>query len=170
MKDEIVFKGRETHQANRYDVYTADSQEQAIRFLRSQSILEERRYIIVETPEGNIGKDLIMIFREPSGDMIELGKRDPLPKLKQSMTHCGKCGHSVIPAKRHVAESRLSHEAILDLKVDGSGFLCRNCQTLWCSHCVLLDDETARCLICGQMLPVFAELEVRTERWFAGLD
>jgi len=76
----VTFRGTENTQGNRYEVYQARNRADALAFLREQVVREERRYIVVETPEGSIGKDLIMIFDEATNTKIEYGERRPLEK------------------------------------------------------------------------------------------
>ena len=49
-----------------YEVYNADSRAQAVQFLRRIPIHEipYLHYVIVETPEGNVGRDLNGMFDE----------------------------------------------------------------------------------------------------------
>jgi hypothetical protein len=56
-----------------YEVYRADCLATAMRFLRSlpREDIPPRYYVIVETPEGNVGRDLEVIFNEATGDTIE---------------------------------------------------------------------------------------------------
>src|SRR4051794_29315111 len=86
------FKKTEHSQGNRYDVYSGKDRNEAFAFLRGLEIKEERHYAIVETPDGNFGKDLIMIFDERTQDLIELAERKPLARLQKSRTHCARCG------------------------------------------------------------------------------
>jgi len=55
-----------------YEVYKCQSYSTALQFLRSIPFSEipSLYYIIVETPSGNIGKDVEVIFDEASGDTI----------------------------------------------------------------------------------------------------
>ena len=59
-----TFVGIEETGGNRYEIYRSSSRAAALEFLRQQEIKEERRYVVVETPEGNFAKDLIAIFDE----------------------------------------------------------------------------------------------------------
>ena len=47
-----------------YKVYTAQSKLDALSFLENQKIDIQFLYVIVETPEGNWGKDISGIFEE----------------------------------------------------------------------------------------------------------
>lgn len=58
-----------------YDIYSASTRSVALAFLREHVIKEERRYAIVETREGNLGEDFIVIFDEKSQEPLELGER-----------------------------------------------------------------------------------------------
>jgi len=55
-----------------YEVYHCQSRSKALEFLRSipSSQIPPLYYIIVETPQGNLGKDLQVIFDEASGQEI----------------------------------------------------------------------------------------------------
>src|SRR5205807_3829377 len=83
-----------------YDIYRAPSRAEALAFLRDFEVKEERRYVIVETPQGNLGKDFVLIFDEKTQETIELARRKPLASLKKSMTHCCRCGYPVLPLAR----------------------------------------------------------------------
>lgn len=47
-----------------YEVYTAKTKQEAISFLETKKIAELNYFIIVETPDGNWGKDCYAIFEE----------------------------------------------------------------------------------------------------------
>lgn len=50
-----------------YEVRRAGTRSAAMTYLRARQVREEEYYVIVETPEGNIGRNLIVIFEERSG-------------------------------------------------------------------------------------------------------
>jgi hypothetical protein len=139
---------------NTYQVYTAPSRSQALDFLRAKEVRHEREYLIVETSEGSFGKDLVMIFDEKTGEMIEYGEKKPLPQFKKSMERCAKCGCTVLPAGRAVAGAT---EFILieDMKKDGVGYVCSKCRTLWCPFCASLQGHNAICGICKNSMELF---------------
>ena len=49
---------------NTYEVYRGASKAQALAFLQSKTVTQRLYYLIVETPEGNFGKDVDGIFEE----------------------------------------------------------------------------------------------------------
>lgn len=163
--DTVQFRRTEIHPngASRYEVHTAPSRSDALAFLREQEVREEGHYVIVETPEGNVGRDLIMIFDEGSGEMIELGERKPLPKLRRSMTRCARCGYTVLPAGQPLLSGGLTTGSVVeliilsDLQNRGVGFHCSKCRTLWCPFCVSLEGEAVPCGICGRAMDLFRE-------------
>jgi len=76
----------EMHDGRRYEVYHGGTRSIALEFLRSIPTSEIPRlfYIIVETLQGNIGKDLKNIFDEVTGNSIELSSQDELGSLADS--------------------------------------------------------------------------------------
>ena len=67
--DEVAFKKTETKQGpmgvtQTYEVHTARSKAAALAFLEGKSVRENYYYVIVETPEGNWGKDKMGVFEE----------------------------------------------------------------------------------------------------------
>ncbi len=143
----VKFKVQELTDGNTYQVYTAPSRRQALDFLRAKEVKREREYLIVETPEGNFGKDLIMIFHEGSSEKIEFGIRLALPKLTKSKTHCTRCGYPVLPAGAGIPGAK---EWILldEMKEKGIGFRCSECGTAWCPFCVPAEDpRSVNCVV-----------------------
>ena len=65
---EVTFKEQEFKEkmgfTMTYEVYTAKSKMDALAFLEKKYIYQDRYYVIVETPEGNWGKDCMGIFEE----------------------------------------------------------------------------------------------------------
>ncbi|MGI5818125.1 MAG: YecA family protein [Armatimonadota bacterium] len=51
-----------------YQVYTGSTKQEAIEFLEGQEVNEPSFYIVVETPEGNWGKDIAGIYDEDAGE------------------------------------------------------------------------------------------------------
>lgn len=49
---------------NTYEVHEAPSKEVALEFLKNKTVTKGRYYVIVETPEGNWGKDINGIYQE----------------------------------------------------------------------------------------------------------
>jgi hypothetical protein len=51
---------------NVYEVYRSQNRATALSFLNAipQGVLPERHYVIVETPQGNVGKDMLGVFDE----------------------------------------------------------------------------------------------------------
>jgi len=53
-----------------YEVYRGPSKRAALAFLRHKSVFQRNFYIIVETPEGNYGRDIDGVFDERTGDPV----------------------------------------------------------------------------------------------------
>jgi predicted Zn finger-like uncharacterized protein len=151
----VKFKEKEVTDGNTYQVYTAPSQSQALDFLRAKEVRREREYLIVETPEGSFGKDLIMIFHEGSSEKIEFGIRRELPELTKSKTHCTRCGYPVLPAGAGIPGAK---ELILldEMKEKGVGFQCCECRTAWCPFCVP-SEAPEKCQVCGGPMSISRE-------------
>jgi len=151
------YKETELTNGNTYDVYTAPSRIKALEFLRATDVMKERTYVIVETPDGNLGKDLIMIFDEGDSQKIEFGIRKPLPSPKKSKTHCTTCGYPVLPASRWPAGVNVKELLLLDqLRDKGVGFYCSTCQTCWCPFCVPTDSPET-CQLCGAHMDLYRQ-------------
>ena len=152
----VKFVKIENTGGNTYEVYTASSRKEALTFLRDREVKEEGRYLIVETPEGNIGRDLIMIFDEKSQETIEFPSRKPLAALVRSLEKCTGCGYTVIPAGAVVPGA--TYSGYVDpLKEKGGGYVCAGCKTLWCTCCAPFESDWAVCGICRQRLQLFVE-------------
>ncbi len=151
----IKYKEREVKDGNTYEVYTGPSRSRALEFLRGTEVKEERRYVVVETPEGCLGRDLIMIFDEANSERIEFGIRNPLPELTKSKTHCTRCGYPVVPAGRWIVSPE---EPIpLDqMREQGAGFYCSTCLTSWCPFCVTA-DSAGTCQLCGAHMDIYRD-------------
>jgi hypothetical protein len=151
----VKYKDKETNNGNTYVVYTAANRSTALEFLRQTEVKTEREYVIVETPEGNIGKDLIMIFEEGSSAKIEFGVRTPMTKLVKSRTNCTRCSYPVLPAGPAIPGAT---ELILlgDMQKKGVGFFCSTCNTAWCPFCVPV-DKLGVCELCGEQMSLFRE-------------
>lgn len=155
----VTFRETENTNGNRYEVYRAKCKADAMAFLRAQEVREERRYIIVETPEGNFGKDLIMIFDEATNTKIEYGERRRLHKTCVTPGRCVRCGYTVLPAGAvgiapGVAET---HTLLLldQLKEKGVGLVCARCKTLHCPFCVGSGEPV--CPTCGERMGLYTE-------------
>ena len=65
---EVKFKEREVKTKmgikQTYDVHTANNKEDAMAFLEKTKVDIQHHYVIVETPEGNWGKDCMGVFKE----------------------------------------------------------------------------------------------------------
>lgn len=159
----ISYKEREVSDENTYEVYTAINRLLALDFLRKIPIRTERLYLICETPQGNIGKDMIMIFDEMTQERIEYGIRKSLPKLVKSKTHCTRCGYPVLPANlsspnatNTIHPDQMKEQEIEWLKERGIGFWCPTCQTAWCPFC-MKEHEPELCTICRTKTVLFIE-------------
>ena len=149
----VRYKEKEITDGNTYEVYTAPNPSIAIEFLRTSEIKEERKYIIVETPQGNFGKDMIMIFNEKTQERIEFTLRKSLPENQKSKTNCTKCGYPILPITRKISGKITSLE---ELKENGYGLFCYKCQTSWCSFC-LPEAEFYICPICKNHMDLYYE-------------
>lgn len=152
---QVEYKERETTDGNTYEIYVAPNKSVALSFLRETEVKEERKYVVVETPEGSFGKDMIMVFDEQTSEKIELGERKPLPKLRKSETHCARCGYPVLPAGRP-PYSTIELILLDELKEHGVGFYCSDCRTAWCPFCV----EQKRpdiCPLCNERMDMVRE-------------
>jgi hypothetical protein len=47
-----------------YELYSADSGQEARSFLDTKSVFRQLYYVVVETPEGNWGKDINGMYKE----------------------------------------------------------------------------------------------------------
>jgi hypothetical protein len=146
---------------NTYDVYRAATRSEALAFLRGLEVKEERRYAIVETPEGNIGKDFILIFDEKDSSTIELGQRKPLPKPQKSAGRCCSCGYPVIPYRKTPAfgpsVGRVTEFIIIaEAKESGAGYVCDSCVAICCAFCAT-PEKSPRCALCGSKMNPYDE-------------
>jgi hypothetical protein len=144
----------------------------ALDFLRRCEIRDERIYVIAENPEENLGRDLIMIFAEADGSLVEIGERSPLPAPRRSDEDCARCGYVVVPAAvpgtaRIVgADGVVEWSVALDqLEQYGCGFRCADCGALACATCFRAvpqrTDASGRvdphCWLCGSPVDVLVE-------------
>ena len=146
---------------NTYDVYRAATRSEALAFLRGLEVKEERRYAIVETPEGNIGKDFILIFDEKTSSTIELGQRKPLAQPRKSPGRCCNCGYPVIPYDKPpdlgASLGRVTAVVIIDeARENGAGYACDSCGAICCAICAR-PEKSPRCVLCGSELSPYHE-------------
>jgi hypothetical protein len=158
---DLPHKGTEVQNRSQYDVYEARNRKSALEALRLVEVKEPLSYVIVETPEGNLGRDLVSIFDEASGATVELVKRTPLPRKRVSPTHCANCGYFVLPAKSdqldiqtNIPVVHMSFFSTEDMTVRGLGFYCPSCATAWCSSCATLRGGDAICGICSGIMSI----------------
>jgi len=145
---------RTQHQpdGNTYEIYRASTRSAAIAFLRFHDVCEERGYAIVETPEGNVGKDFILIFDEKTQETIELGRRKLLSKPKTSVGRCCSCGYPVIPYRK-APDLRLTigkvktFLIIAEAKKNGAGYVRRSCGAICCAFCAT-PESAPLCVLC----------------------
>jgi hypothetical protein len=80
-----------------YEVYVGSSKMDALKFLEDKEATQDNYFIVVETPDGNWGKDRMGIYKEPS--QMEEIKETPEKRsdlLDVSITKkCAICGESV---------------------------------------------------------------------------
>ncbi|GIJ46078.1 hypothetical protein Val02_29640 [Virgisporangium aliadipatigenens] len=140
----------------------------ALDFLRRCEIREERIYVIAENPEGNLGRDLIMIFEEADGAPVEIGERSPLPAPRHSDEDCARCGYPVIPGALPELDGAATVRvavALDGMARDGSGFRCADCGALGCAWCYRAVPQRTdgsghadpRCWLCGGRVDVLVE-------------
>lgn len=142
----------------------------ALDFLRGCEVRDERVYVIAENPQGNLGKDLIMIFEEADGAFVEIAERSPLPTPRLSAENCARCGYSVLPASppglSGVSQDRVTVHwllALSEMERDGHGYRCRSCGALACARCYRSVPQRRepdgqldlRCWLCGGETEVF---------------
>jgi hypothetical protein len=152
----VTYKETEQTDGNTYKVFTAPSKHDALEFLREEVVKEERQYIIVETIEGNLGKDFIMIFDEETQEKIEYGIRKPHNKYHSSKTHCACCSYPVLPAKSFPEYITIGYISPEDMNNKGMGFYCVNCKTVWCAICGN-ENELKYCKICEKEMDFYWE-------------
>jgi hypothetical protein len=141
----------------------------ALEFLRGCEVRDERVYVIAENPQGNLGKDLVMIFEEADGAFVELAERSPAP-VNVSFGDCARCGYAVIPASApgsaaiHYGDGQVRWSVSLDqMEMTGQGFKCTSCGALICAACCRAVPQQAApdgrlelgCWICDRPVDVF---------------
>ncbi|MFI6056124.1 hypothetical protein ACIBCO_39430 [Streptomyces violascens] len=127
-------------------------------------------YNIVETPEGNFGRDLIFLFHEADGKLIELGERPQSHSPAPSSARCAWCGFFVIPYKVPVNDEKagslqlyLTYDELAGLVKTGGGFHCRECLLLQCAVCSGLAQAAGEprepvCRSCGGHMSVRTQI------------
>ncbi|WP_028921905.1 hypothetical protein [Pseudonocardia acaciae] len=129
-----------------YEVSWVRSEAVALEYLRGRDVRLEGHYVIVETLGRNLGRDMIMIFDEADGSLIEIPERTPLPEPTPSTTHCARCGYPILPCRRvesgcddpdcdhpwHTAEFA---EGADELIRAGRGYRCTRCRSGACRAC-----------------------------------
>jgi hypothetical protein len=130
-----------------YEVYWGTSEDIALEYPRRRDVRHEGHYVIVETPRRNLGRDMIMIFDEADGSLIEIPERTPLPRPTASPTHCARCGYPVLPVTDvapsscddpdfghpwHTADFGWSAERVI---LSGAGYRCTQCRSAACRAC-----------------------------------
>lgn len=162
---------------NVYEVHWVKSEAVALEYLRHRDVRQEGYYVIIETPGRNLGRDMITIFDEADGSLIEIPERTPLPELQPSATHCARCGYPVLPAGAPedepvgppgsvvVVEFSQSLEEVVR---NGWGYQCTNCRSAACAACYQATGENTeaageagrlmhRCWVCGSPVTSFVE-------------
>ncbi|HJP80722.1 MAG TPA: hypothetical protein VJ914_41015 [Pseudonocardiaceae bacterium] len=159
-----------------YQVYSGPSQRAALAFLRTTPVREELVYNIVETPEGNLGRDFIYIFRESDGTPIELVSRDQNTRPTPSDTRCAWCGYFIKPSMVPINEDNVGslytyhvYDDLRSLVKVGGGLRCEGCSLLQCAVCNGLaspswQPEQLRCRACGENLTMYQEIGVDPRR------
>lgn len=171
-KPAVRFVKTERVKGGTYHVHGGPDLAQAMTFLRQTPVTEPSVYVVVETPEGNVGRDFIYIFRELDGTPIEHGPRSPLPEPVSSTTHCAWCGFYVEPfdTSSGMPNNTGPLELELFLAVDdilnnGGGFRCKGCDLLQCGWCSGLTpglgEREVRCRSCGAAMHPHLTLPAR---------
>jgi hypothetical protein len=151
-----------------YEVHWVRSEAVALDYLRRRDVRIEGYYVIVETPHRTIGRDMIMIFDEADGSMIEIAARTPLAEPQPSSTHCTRCGYPVLPAEaateqpNTIVEFAQSPEDLIRM---GMGYRCINCDSVACAACYEVTGENTeageipwhRCWACQSPVTAFTE-------------
>lgn len=166
----VIFLRTEQQPTATYHVYRGPNLKAALKFLRETPVKDELIYNIVETPEGNVGRDLICIFRESDGKQIELGSRPSGKSPTPSTTRCAWCGFFIRPYQVAVNGDKIgsleiyfTYDQVRGLVTTGGGFDCVECSLLQCAVCSGLaspggSPETLTCRACGGKLSVRKEL------------
>lgn len=155
-----------------YLIEAFDSRAAALEFLRGCEVRDERVYVIAESPQGNLGKDLIMIFEEEDGAFVEIAERSALSAPEFSRENCSRCGYSVIPAASPFEGFSSDEPGVVTLILDlqsmeqsGQGYQCTSCDGLACARCYQVTPHTRapdgsldlRCWLCGNEVDLFTE-------------
>jgi hypothetical protein len=157
LPDGVRFKQTERTNRATYHVYGAPSRRAALEFLRGAHVKDELVYNIVETPEGNFGRDLIYVFHEADGTPIELGARPQSRSPSPSDTRCAWCGFFVMPQKLSINDEKvgsvsvyLTYDELAVLLKTGGGLRCSTCSLLQCAVCSGVGENgaTARATVC----------------------
>jgi hypothetical protein len=159
----VIYKHTENKGDKLFYVYTAKSWQDAIEFLHKYEVRKPLNYVVVETPEGNLGKDIISIYNELDGKTLELGYRKPLPEIKKSLTHCCRCEYFVFPMEHFNKEVFVKEVryflSLEDMQNNGNGFYCSKCKTVWCAICVSFCNGKVFCDICGSDMDFYQKLK-----------
>ncbi|MFF7635962.1 hypothetical protein ACFZB9_22870 [Kitasatospora sp. NPDC008050] len=167
---EVRFVRTERSDTATYHVHSGPDRQAALTFLRRNPVPDELVYTIVETPEGNFGRDLIYLFHEADGSTIELAGRPRAQQPTPSDTRCGWCSFFVVPTTVAINDQWAgtvqvyrTYDELAALVKTGGGFHCRSCSLLQCAVCSGLADATSRareprCLACGGGVSVHEKL------------
>lgn len=129
-----------------YVVSWVISEAVALEYLRGHDVRHEGVYVIVETPQRKFGRDMVMIFDEADGSLLEIPERTSLPELTPSSTHCARCGYPILPSSRveypcdgsdcdhpwHTADFAESTDEVIR---SGLGYRCTKCRSAACRAC-----------------------------------
>jgi hypothetical protein len=151
-----------------YEVHWVRSEAVALEYLRRRDVRIEGYYVIVETPHRTLGRDMIMIYDEVTGSMIEIAARTPLPEPQPSPTHCIRCGYPVLPANATDDEPGTIiafAQSPAELVYNGMGYRCTSCGSAACAACYQVTGENTvageitwhRCWACESPVTAFTE-------------
>jgi hypothetical protein len=119
----VKFTVKEYINEGTFEVYKANSKEQALAFLKTKSVTEKLYYIQVETPEGNFGRDI--------NGMYDLPKRPALPSSPQPSTtkQCPWCGSSSLGERKVtlMATRALDSTRRVGREFDATRLYCKQC-------------------------------------------
>ncbi|MER5862830.1 hypothetical protein [Kitasatospora sp. NPDC002040] len=162
----VRFKQTERTGQATYHVYGGLSRRAALEFLRGAHVKNELVYTIVETPEGNFGRDLIYLFDEANGEPIELAERPRSQSPSPSGTRCAWCDFFVVPYRLPINDEMASsvsvhftYDKLALLVKTGGGLRCGACSILQCAVCSGIDQTggtavATTCQVCGEGMAV----------------
>lgn len=168
-KPAVHYVRTESVKGGAYHIHRGPNRAEALAFLRQKPVTEPLVYVVVETPEGNVGRDFIYIFDEPAGTTIEFGPRPLLATPAPLTTHCAWCGFYIQPidvsSLPDSIESVQVYLTVQEVLASGFGFRCKSCNLLQCGLCTDMAADAAEsgrraapCRRCGTDMHSHLEL------------